>query len=926
VRIKMTPIQRIIRKILIAETSHPFIIIFIALALSAISIFYTVRNLGFQTSRIDLISPDNRLAQLSEQADPFNDLDTFVVAIENKNISRSLEFLHALATLLEADHDNYIQIFYRVDPEILRPWALLYLNKEDLLTLRDNLGEHQDFISNLAQSPGLISFFRGINNEMASKMVGELFTGFLDEGLSHDDDKPLDLDFLIRVLGEMIKWIDGCTSFHSPWGSFFTKKSWDADAEKGYFWTDNKKYILVFVTPKKKSNNFTNALHSLTALRKAVSSVQDDFPEVNAGVTGQDALNMDEMDAALGDMSIATILSLVGLTLLLVIFWRGIRRPLLEITELLVALSLTFGLTTLFIGHLNILSVTFAPLLLGLGIDYGIHWFARYQEEEQLRHVSKEEAIQSTMIKLGPAVILAGITAALSFFPLVFTGFKGLVELGIITSMGMVMTTVTTICFLPAITLVFDKTRYKVQKNVASAQLKPLFRLGNERAFFFLITACILFGFSLWGSRNVSFDLNMLRLQSKKAESVIWEKKLLQNSERSSLYGVILAHSLEEVKKKTEALKALPSVSEVHSVETILPHNQEEKIDLLRQMKPLLPTAGLLQSSGDMVDIVKLNKILGNIRFKMLDSGENKWGTAKPLEVQMKQVRDLIEKLRSRFSSMMKSQRITALATFEKILIQDLDEKFEILRMNVNTTPIKLDDLPRPLVQRFVDKNNLYLIRVFPSHNIWEPELTGQFVHELRSVDPDAIGNPVTLYVFTKAFRDACIKAAVYAVIFIIVLLFITFRRFSYTLIAITPLVVGTVWTMGLMDLFGVDFNLANSIFLPLIVGAGIEYGIIIVQRWRQVESENGDIVLPFSTGKGIILAGLTTTIGFGSLTISDHQGVYSLGLLATIGSISILAAAIFLIPSILQLVKNFSKMGKLDSATHLSVEQSAKK
>ena len=118
------------------------------------------------------------------------------------------------------------------------------------------------------------------------------------------------------------------------------------------------------------------------------------------------------------------------------------------------------------------------------------------------------------------------------------------------------------------------------------------------------------------------------------------------------------------------------------------------------------------------------------------------------------------------------------------------------------------------------------------------------------------------------------------------------------------PLGAGTIWTVGLMDMFGVDFNLANSIFLPLIVGAGVEYGIIIVQRWRQGGGKNRDMVLPFSTAKGIILAGLTTTVGFGSLTISDHQGIYSLGLLAVIGSLSILAAAIFLLPAVLHFVR----------------------
>ena len=171
------------------------------------------------------------------------------------------------------------------------------------------------------------------------------------------------------------------------------------------------------------------------------------------------------------------------------------------------------------------------------------------------------------------------------------------------------------------------------------------------------------------------------------------------------------------------------------------------------------------------------------------------------------------------------------------------------------------------------------------------------------SADPDAIGDPVTLYVFTKAFRDACIQAALYAALFIFIMLLLTFRSGLSTLLAMMPLGVGTVWTFGLIHHFGVDLNLANSIFLPLVVGAGVEYGIIIVQRWRQRREGSADPILPVSTGQGVILAGLTTTVGFGSLTLSDHRGLYSLGLLTMIGSLVILAAAILVLPALLQLL-----------------------
>jgi hopanoid biosynthesis associated RND transporter like protein HpnN len=905
----MSPVRRVLQKILIAQTRHPLVTVIAAVGLACLSIFYTVRNLDFQTAQKDLISSQNRLMKLARQIDAFDVFDTFVIAIESPDRARSLKFLHALVSRLESDRANYAQLFYRVDPEVFKPWALLYLDEKELLTLRDNLHEHRVFINDLSRASDLTHFFSAVNHEMTSKMVGELFTGFLDQQPAEGKKEPLDLDFLIRVLGEMKNRLAGDASFTSPWESFFTKKSWGSESEEGYFWTEGKRYLLAFVTPRKSQKSFSDTLHSLKALRQAIAVLRPDFPDVKAGVTGQEALNEDEMGVAFHDMSLATLISLLGLAVLLMVFWRGFRRPLLELVELLVALSWTFGLTTLWIGHLNILSVTFAPLLLGLGIDYGIHWFARYQEEERRKGFSKEEALRTTMQSLGPSILLAGFTAALSFFPLVLTGFKGLVELGIITSMGMCMTTVTTLCLLPALTLLFDRSSPKAQAGASSSSRKTFLTFTRGRALAVLLPAIIGFGLSLWGSAGVAFDLNMLNLQSRGAESVVWEKKLVEGSKRSSIYGAILARSLEEVREKTLALKALPTVSEVQSVMSLLPENQEAKIPILREMKPLLAGVGSFSAPKGPIHLSDLDNVLGRIRFKMSDAAGAEWGASKPLEFQMVRVRELIDEVRRHFNGDDKDSSIQKLDGFEKDLADDLKDKMDMLRSNADATPMGLDNLPKVLLQRYVGEDQRYLIRVFPAVDIWEPEFLGRFVKDLRSADADAIGDPVTLYTFTKAFRDASVKAAGYAVVFICVVLLITFRNILTALVVMTPLVIGTAWTVGLMEFFNVDFNLANSIFLPLIVGAGIEYGIIIVQRWQQ---EGGDakeeVSLPLSTAKGVILAGLTTTVGFGSLTLSSHRGIFSLGLLAMVGSLSILAAAIFLLPALLQVLSKILK------------------
>jgi len=205
--------------------------------------------------------------------------------------------------------------------------------------------------------------------------------------------------------------------------------------------------------------------------------------------------------------------------------------------------------------------------------------------------------------------------------------------------------------------------------------------------------------------------------------------------------------------------------------------------------------------------------------------------------------------------------------------------------------------------QRFVGADGSFLIRVFPAQDIWDPEPLARFVQDLRQVDADVVGDPVLLHVFTLAFRNACLWAAGIAVLAVTCLMLLMFRSFKLTFLALLPLFVGTGWTLNLMWLLGIPFNQANVLFLPLILGEGIEFGIIILVRWRMEESARA-ITLPASTAKGVLLAALTTTVGFGSLMVSGHQGTFSLGLLATVGSLSVLLASLSVLPAFLRLLE----------------------
>ena len=245
----------------------------------------------------------------------------------------------------------------------------------------------------------------------------------------------------------------------------------------------------------------------------------------------------------------------------------------------------------------------------------------------------------------------------------------------------------------------------------------------------------------------------------------------------------------------------------------------------------------------------------------MQDQQAEKWGAAKPLVGQMVKVKESIDRIvQSLDDSPAVLQR---LSQYRQRFREDIVDQWTLIKQSSSASPMTVEDIPLQLRDQFF-LGDKYLMRIYPRESILEEGALTRFVSDLQSVDPDVLGDPVYLYVFASAFKKACIAASVYALIAISLLLAFTLRSLRLMLISIIPLVVGTIWTVGIMVAAGLDFNLANSIFMPLVVGAGVEYGVIILLRWREGESGHGR--LAFSTGKGVILAALTTTIGFGTL------------------------------------------------------------
>ena len=335
---------------------------------------------------------------------------------------------------------------------------------------------------------------------------------------------------------------------------------------------------------------------------------------------------------------------------------------------------------------------------------------------------------------------------------------------------------------------------------------------------------------------------------------------------------------------------------------------EKEKRHILEGMQPILAAIHFPRTPAGASDPREVAAILSRINFKMAEASKNLEQEKAATREQIAETHRLIDRIIPLLNPGENHQTATRLASFSRHFFADLHDKWNLFlgyeRSALESPPMTLSNLPQEVRERFISPQGTYLLRVFPSQDIWNFGPLKQFVKSLWGVDPNAVGDPVLLYVFTLGFRNSILWASGMALLAIAAMLVILFRSLKMAMLALIPLVVGTALTLCLMWALGLPFNQANVLFLPLILGEGIEFGIIILARW-QLEASARAITLPASTAKGVALAALTTTVGFGSLMVSGHRGTFSLWLLATVGSLSVLLASLSILPAFLRLVES---------------------
>jgi predicted RND superfamily exporter protein len=409
-----------------------------------------------------------------------------------------------------------------------------------------------------------------------------------------------------------------------------------------------------------------------------------------------------------------------------------------------------------------------------------------------------------------------------------------------------------------------------------------------------LVGALVLTAFATWGALQVDFAYNMLKLQAKGVESVLWEERIVAKAGRSGFAALASAADLGELRRKQDAFAALPSVSKVDSVLMLLPDRQAEKMTLIEQFAPVVASVQVAPLPAPApVDLrPPLRTLQRRLGLALEEAGDEARSEVQPVKAK-------IEGLLVRLDA--GAGAAAGLEDLQARLARDFADRLASFQKSLSPRPVSPGEAPPELERRYIGASGRYLLRIHPAVDIWQREGAERFVTELRTVDPDVTGPPVTSYEAIGFIRSGYFYGTLYALVLVTLVTAAMLRSATGTLLALTPLGLAALWTVGFMHVFDLEFNLANVWALPLIIGTAAEFGINIFMQYQEGLATGGP-TFPRSTVMGVLLNGLTTVAGFASLMVAHHRGIFGLGLLLTIGVTASMITALIVLPALLQL------------------------
>ena len=896
-------------------------------ALSCVCALHYALTLQFHTHRNDLLSPHkDYYKRWQHYLEQFGDDQDMVIVVQGNERPRLVEAVEELAAEIQLQPEHFDRLFCKVDLRGLRDRALLFLSVDQIRSIQEGLKG-----MSLLLDPPVLGGLDPLFSWKSLSLLQLLHEGERRAGALAADKTPGegDLDYL-RQLGNICASAagvladdgqdgdgqdgdgqgsdgQGSDGYANPWKSILPASGQQHDlmARPQYFFSSDGTLAFLLVRALKgDTSQFTYARESIEAMRALVAQMRQRHPDLAFGLTGLPVLEHDEMTASQADASTASWLALAGVALLYLIVYRGIRYPLMTVATLLVGTTWALGWLTLTVGHLNILSSAFAVMLIGMG-DYGVLWVTRYAQERQ-GGANLHQAMHTTAIHVGPSILTASLTTALAFFATMLADLKAVAELGWIAGSGILFCGLACFLVLPALLKVCDGL-WRQRRNAATLPIEP-YRLFKRqwlpvlgRRPFLVAGSCLAATFLLAIlALGIRYDHNLLHMQAAHLDSVTWQKILLEKTTGASWHALSYTSTPEEALALKARYERLPEVSRVVEVASLIPADQERKLEMIRDIQyrlRRLPARGetIPHAPPEVSDLQRSGKRLLKILAQLEGQGPS--------------FQDLKTYLHSFLTALGAVSRETAgmrLQAFEGHLARDLAEDLHQLREVATPRPIQVADLPTPLRQRYIGKAGQWLLCIYARESLWEYQPLKHFVAQVRAVDPEAFGNPFSTLEGLRAMRDGFLWASVYALVAMVLVLLVDFGNPGHTLIALVPLGMGLAAALGIMVVFGVPLNPANMIAFPLILGVGADNGVHVLHDFRASSgraSGGKRYSLSYATGRGIMVAALTTVLGFGTLMIAQHRGMASLGLILSLGVSCCMLSSLVFLPAFLRII-----------------------
>ncbi len=885
----------LIRAILNMVRKAPVLIVICAILLAVVSGVSSALWLRLDSDQDNLISHELPFQKRNlEQIRNFGDQEYMFVVIKTEGTEsgklEAAKFAGSMARKLKKHPELVKEVHYAMSARDMGPGVLMFASQDELREFVDLARDFGPLGREWFEQPGLTRFLDmtagllsgksgggGADPEMFGPVMNSLdtFVGDMKSALVHGSDPEL-ADAPVLGLDK--------AGIH-------------------YFYTRNGKLLIMRILPKKDFGAMDVIGPSLEFVRNVLEQTREEFPKIEAGLTGRPVLSADEMHTTDQDMTIAAIISVVVVGLMFMVILHGWLRPMLVMVSLFCAMAWTFGFTLVTLGSLNLLSIVFALVLVGIGVDFGIHIVMRYVEATDTG-MTPDQAVEEALVHTGPGVLLGGLTSVCAFYAVLGQDFVGLAELGLVGGTGIIFCLISMLTVLPAMLLIAGRRNLFPSSRPRMATM-PFMEKVVSRPVAVLLVFIALTALAYPGFKKVGFNYNLLELQAEGLESVEYEHVLINDSDESTWFAVMTRPDLESVRTLIDELKQVPSVGRIESILDYLPEGQKEKAEILRGEAKVLSGIDFdknefytLEPYKVQLALADLIEALEGLEEKLFSAGaKQELDTVTAIIDKAEQCIDLIEENPS---------VIVNLNDLQSRLVSELADSFKWLKEILEVQSVTPETLPYQLRSMYVGKDGMFMVKVSPVGNVWDFEKLKGFVADLRKIDPEVTGVPVVVLESSMLMRETFLEAAGLTLILVSLILFLTSFSISYVLLTLVPLMAGIFWLLEIMGLTGLSFNLANFFAIPVLIAIGVDGGVHFLARWKELAE--GERLYHTSTPVAVGLSFCTTMIGFGGLLLAHHRGLASLGGIMVTGSATCLVGCMVVLPAVFRLIEKFKR------------------